>query len=188
MLSYSEIKKGVMIIFKGDPYKVIESSLLFKGRGHSVLQTKLRNLATGEIISKTFQPADVCEEAEIEEIDLKFIYSHQGKYVFSLADKPSQRIELGEKEIGPSRRFLKPNETIKGLSFKGKIINISLPLKVLLRVTEAPPGIRFGRAEAGTKQVTLESGAKINAPLFIKEGDVLEVNTETGEYVRRVEN
>jgi len=94
---------------------------------------------------------------------------------------------LNQEQIGSQAQFLKPGQIVKTLIYKEKTINISLPIKVHLKVIEAPPGIRAGRAEAGTKQVTLETGAKINVPLFIKEGDIIEVNTQTGEYVRRIE-
>ena len=94
---------------------------------------------------------------------------------------------LTQEQIGESSQFLKPNETVGGLFFDEKIINILMPIKVKLKVIEAPPGIRMGRAEAGTKQATLETGAKINVPLFIEQGDVIEINTEKSEYVRRLE-
>ncbi|MDI6883282.1 MAG: hypothetical protein QMC93_02285 [Patescibacteria group bacterium] len=187
MLSYSEIKKGVNIILNKDPCEVLESTFLFKGRGHSVLQVKLKNLISSNVISKTFHPADGFEEANLAKIDLKFLYCHRGKYLFSETSSPAKRIEFEKKQIGPQVQFLKANQIVKGLVFQEKIINISLPIKVQLKVIEAPPGLRAGRVEAGLKQVILESGVKIAVPLFVKEGDIIEVNTETGEYVRRVD-
>lgn len=92
-----------------------------------------------------------------------------------------------EEQIGNSSEFLKPNQIVLGLVFQGKVINIQLPIKIQLKVTEAPPGIKGDRAQGGTKIVTLETGAKINTPLFIETGDIVEVNTENGEYVRRIE-
>ena len=187
MLSYNEIKKGVKIVLNGEPFEITEAAPSFKGRGHSVLRVVLKNLITGTLISKTFHPSDTFEEADLKKINLKFIYSHRGKYVFSKKEDPSKRFDLSQEQVGSSVQFLKPGETVEGVIFKDKLIKISLPIKVQLRVEEAPPGIRGNRAEAGTKQVTLETGAKINAPLFIKEGDIIEINTETGQYVRRVE-
>ena len=187
MLSHTDLKRGVKFIFQGQPYEVLESSLVFKGRGRSVLQTKIKNLITGNVISRTFHQGEEFEEAEIEKIKLKFIYHHRGDYVFAETDNPSKRISLTQQQIGYPAQFLKPNQIVEGLVFEGKIINVELPIKVHLKVVESPPGIRAGRAEAGTKQVTLETGAKINVPLFVKEGDIIEVNTQTGEYVRRIE-
>ena len=187
MISYNELEKGIKIILEGDPYEIIDIFPLFKGRGHSVLQTKLKNLKTGNVISRTFHPSDKFEEAEILEIEAKFLYSHRGKYFFCEKDNPPKRFDLIAEQIGEKRNFLKQNQIVKALIFKNEIINISLPIKINLRVIEAPPAIKGQSAQAGTKKVTLETGAKIDVPLFIEQGDIIEVNTETGEYVRRIE-
>jgi len=187
MLNHNDFKKGVIFVLEKQPYEVLESSFVFKGRGSSVVQTKIKNLITGNILSKTFHPGDNFEEAEIKKINVKFVYSHKGKFVFSEESNPSSRLELPKEVIGNSADFLKSNEIVEGMVFEGKIINISLPIKVQLKVTEAPPGIRGDRAQGGTKVVTLETGTTINAPLFVETGDIIEVNTESREYVRRIE-
>lgn len=199
MILYNELKKGIAIILDGQPYEIIESSSLFKGRGHSVLQTKLKNLITWNLVSKTFHPADSFKEADISKFKAKFLYSHPDKkssasngasknrYFFCEESNPQKRFDLAEEQIGRTAKFLKPNQIVEGLNFEGEIINISLPIKIRLKVKEAPPGIKGNRSEAGTKQVVLETGAIINTPLFIDEGDIIEVNTESGEYVRRIE-
>jgi len=186
-LPYSELKKGVKIILDGQPYEIIEATFLFKGRGHSVLQTKLKNLIAGNIISKTFHPSDTFEEAELSKLEVKFLYSHRDRFFFCEEDNSTNRFDLTLEQIGEQGKFLKPNQILIGIKFQGKIINVTLPIKVQLKVIEAPPGVKRGRAEPGTKIVTLETGAKINTPLFIEEGDIIEINTETGEYVKRVE-
>ncbi|MCP6718781.1 MAG: elongation factor P [Patescibacteria group bacterium] len=187
MVSYSELKKGVRIVLENDPYEIIESSSMFKARGHSVLQTKLRNLKTGRIISKTFHPSDSFEEPEISRIGAKFLYSHKEKYVFSEHDNPSKRFDLKTEQVGDKKEFLKENQIVEALVFKDKVINISLPIKINLKVTQAPPSVKGERAQSGTKTVILETGTKLNAPSFIETGDIIEVNTESGEYVRRIE-
>jgi elongation factor P len=187
MLSFSDLKKGVKIILDHQPYEIIEASFLFKGRGHSVLQAKLKNLIAGNLISKTFHPSDTFEEAEISKIEAKFLYSHRDKFFFCKEEDPSFRFELTKDQIGFGAQFLKANQKIEALQFKNKIINISLPIKVQLKVIEAPPGIKGERAQAGTKPVTLETGATINVPLFVETGDIIEINTQTGQYVKRVE-
>lgn len=187
MLSHTELKKGIRFILNGQPYEVLESSLVFKGRGSSVVQTKIKNLITGNIISKTFHTGEEFEEAEILKYKAKFIYTHRDKYYFSKENNPSYRFNLSKEQIGPVSRFLKANQAVEALEFKNKIINISLPIKIQLKVKEAAPGFKGNRAQAGTKRVTLETGTEINTPLFIKEGDIIEINTETGEYVRRIE-
>jgi elongation factor P len=185
MLAHNDLKKGVKIVIEGEPYEVLESSPLKKAQGRVVIQGRIKNLITGDVISKNFHQGDVFEEAEILKFNAKFLYSHRGKFVFSKEENPSERFDLTEDQIGQQSRFLKQGQIVEGVIFKNKIINISLPIKVHLKVVEAPPGEKGNRAQAGTKQVLLETGAKINVPLFIKEGDIIEINTETGEYVKR---
>ncbi|HUS49952.1 MAG TPA: hypothetical protein VMZ91_07285, partial [Candidatus Paceibacterota bacterium] len=141
-ISYPEIQKGVKIIISNQPYEIIEASSMFKGRGHSVLQARLKNLITGEIISKTFHPSDFFKEAEISKIKAKFIYSHQNKFFFSKENNPSERFNLIEEKIGSEKKFLKPNQTVEAIIFENKIVNISLPIKINLKVIQAPPGIK----------------------------------------------
>jgi len=186
MLSHTDLKKGVIFILNNQPYEVLESHLVFKGRGRSVVQTKIRNLITGAVIQRVFHVGESFEEADISKTKLKFLYSHRDRYVFSKPDNPRERIELKKDQIGSCVKFLKPNQEVEGILFKNEIINIDLPIKVQLKVVESPPGVRAGRAEAGTKQVLLETGAQINVPLFIKEGDIIEINTESEEYIRRI--
>ncbi|MCK4474087.1 elongation factor P [Candidatus Parcubacteria bacterium] len=181
------LKKGTIIIIEKTPYEIISASPLFKGRGHSVLQTKLKNLISGNVISKTIRGSENFEEAEIKKIQAKFLYSHREKFFFCGKDNPSFRFDIAKEIIGEASKFLKPNQIIEAILFKDKIINISLPIKINFKVIEAPPGIKGNRAEAGTKIVTLETGTQISVPLFIEQGDIIEVNTEAGEYVRRID-
>ena len=187
MFTHTDLKRGVRFILDNEPYEVLDSSFVFKGRGSSIVQTKIKNLITGNVLSRTFHPGENFEEAEIEKIKVKFIYSHQDRFFFSKEADVSFRFDLAKEAIGESSIFLKPNQIVEGMQFKDKIINISLPIKVHLKVKEAPPGVKGDRAQGGTKTVILETGAKINVPLFIEEGDIIEVNTQTSEYVRRIE-
>jgi elongation factor P len=152
-----------------------------------VARTKIRNLINGKVLERTFHQDDKFEEAELEKVEVKFLFSHRGKFGFCEKQNPSKRFELTEEQIGEGSKFLKSDQNIIGIKFQGKIINVFLPIKVRLKVIEAPPGLKGDRAQSGNKTITLETGAKINAPLFIKEGDIVEVNTENGEYVKRVE-
>jgi elongation factor P len=186
MLNFNQLERGIMIVIDGQPYEILETSHMFKGRGHSVLQVKLKNLITGNVISRTFHPSDAFEEAEISKSEAKFIYNHRGKFVFSEMENACLRFELTEEQVGDSSKFLKANQIVEILKFKDKIINISIPIKIQLKVVEAPPGVKGERSEAGTKLIVLETGAQINAPLFIEQGDIIEINTDTNEYVRRV--
>ena len=186
-MSYFNLRKGVKFILEGQPYEVLEFQQTYKAQDMVVAKTKIRNLITGKVLEKTFRQSDTLEEAELEKIEVKFVYSHKGNFCFSEAKNPSKRFELSEEQTGEGGKFLKPNQVLTGIKFQEKIINIVLPIKVQLKVIEAPPGVKGERAQAGTKPVTLETGATINTPLFIKTDDIIEVNTETGEYVRRMD-
>ncbi len=187
MLTYFDLRKGVRFILDGQPYEVLDFKQIGKAQDVVVARVKIKNLVNGKIFERSFHQDETFEEAEIEKVAVKFIFQKRGKYNFCEVENPSKRFELEEEKIGEGVKFLKPGLILDGLKFKDKIINVTLPIKVKLKVVEAPPGIRGDRSQPGTKQVTLETGAKINVPLFVEAGDIIEVNTETGEYVRRVE-
>ena len=187
MLSYFDLRKGVKFILDQEPYEVLEFQQIYKAQDMVVARTKIRNLINGKVLERTFHQDDKFEEAELEKIEVKFLYSRRGKFCFCELQNPSKRFELEEEQIGEGAKFLKSNQVLSGIKFQDRIINIVLPIKVQLQVTEAPPGVKGERAQAGTKPAILETGATINVPLFIEQGDIIELNTETGEYVRRVE-
>lgn len=187
MLSYYELRKGVQFMYEGQPYEVLEFRQMGKAQDVVVAQTKIRNLITGKVIPKNFHQGDMFEETELTKFQAKFLYNHRGKYVFCYADNPGKRFELTEEQLGETIKFLKSNQEVQGITFQEKIINIVPPIKIQLKVTEAPPGVQGDRSQGGVKSVILETGATINVPLFVETGDVIEINTETGEYVRRVQ-
>jgi len=198
MLSHTDLKKGILFIYNGQPYEVLDFSLNFQGRGGSTSQVRIKNLVSGSVLSKVFHPGDNFEEAEIEKIKIKYLYNNpvrsgasngasNSQYFFCEANNPSKRFPLTEEQIGQGGKYLKANVLVDGFVCNEEIINVEVPVKVQLKVKEAAAYLRAGRAEAGTKEVILETGAKIQSPSFVKEGDVIEVNTETETYVRRVE-
>ena len=187
MLSYNALKKGIRIIFENEPYEFLEALSIKKARGQAIIQGKLKNLITGNILTRSFHQSETFEEAELEKISAKFCYVHRDHYFFCKADDQSKRFELDSEQIQSIIPFLVPQQMVDGTIFNGKVISISLPIKLALKVSEAPPGIKGNRSQSGNKLVTLESGSKINVPLFVEQGDLIEVNTETGEYVQRLE-
>lgn len=187
MLSYTDLKKGLLIVYQGDPYEVIEANFLRMQQRKAVVQTKIRNLITGKVLDRNWQPSDGIEEAEVRKESALFIYAHRGEFWFHKEGNPKDRFSLSGETLGEGARFLKKNVPVTAVWFGEKVIKVSLPIKMDLEVIEAPPAIRGNTAQGGTKQVMLEGGATANVPLFIDQGDVVRVNTETGEYVERVE-
>ena len=187
MLSYTDLRQGIVFILDDQPYQVLEFNFLRMQQRKPVAQTKIKNLITGKIISRNFQPSETFTEAEIKLKEAKFLYNHHGKFVFCEIHDPSKRSELGEEQIGDLGKFLKPNSVVKVMEFDGKIINLALPIKMEFKIIEAPPSVRGNTAQGGTKTVKIETGAMINAPLFIEQGDIIRINTQTGEYTERVE-
>lgn len=183
----NDLKIGTFFIVEGQPYEVLFSQHLKMQQRRPVMQTKIKNLLTGKVIERNFQQSDYFKEADIQKKEVKFLYSHRDEFWFSEINDSSKRFKLGEEIIGEAAIFLKSNTTIASLLFNGKIINIELPVKMDFKVIEAPPSVRGNTAQGGTKQVKIETGALINTPLFIEEGDTIKVNTQTGEYAERVE-
>ena len=215
MLTYADLKKGVKIILQGEPYEILEAQPLKKAQRRVIIQTRIKNLITGNVISRNFHQNETAEEANLSKTEVKFLFSkeerkqgsgkdrflfskeerkqgsasekvNRHRYFFCEKDNPAKRFDLTKTQIGPQAQFLKPNQVVSTIIFEDKVISVSLPIKIQLKIIEAPPGIKGNRSQPGTKIATIETGAKINVPLFIKEGDIIEINTETGEYVKRI--
>jgi len=186
MLEYNEIVERKFIILDGAPYEVVSSHVFRKQQRKPVNATKLRNFLTGKITERSFHQSEKVEEAEIISREIKYLYANKGEYWFSEINDPSKRFRLETDMVGAQGKFLKQNSVVKVLVFNENIIGLKLPIKVELKVIEAPPSVKGDTVTGGTKQITLETGAVINAPLFVNEGDVIRVNTETEEYGERV--
>lgn len=186
-LNVNDLKPKVFFVFENQPYVVLETHHLKMQQRRPVVQTKMRNLINGKILERNFAQSDVFEEADISRQKVKFLYAHREQYWFVNESDPSKRFELGEDILGDSTKFLKPSTILDAISFNEKIINVELPVKMDFKVIEAPPAVRGNTAQGGVKQVKIETGALINVPLFINQGDVIRINTETGEYTERVE-
>lgn len=186
MLNYNEVKPGVAVLVEGEPYVCTWNNIMQKQQRRPVNQTKLRHIIRGNSIEYSFQQSDKLDEAEIESKPAIFIYERNGEWWFNRPADKSERFSVSEEQIGESGKFLKANTEVETQAFEGNIFRVKLPIKVELKVTEAPPDVRGGTVQGGSKVVTLETGATLNVPMFVKEGDVIRINTETGEYVERV--
>jgi elongation factor P len=184
MLAYNEIKQKKIIVLEGQPFEVLSSHFAKKQRQKATNQTRLKNLKSGKVVECTFHQSDTVEEASITKQKAIYLYNHRGTFWFNYEN--GRRFSIEEEKIGERQKFLKENTSVDLLLFDDEIIGLSLPPKIDLKVTEAPPGVKGDTAQGGTKQVTLETGAVVSVPLFINAGDTVRVNTDTGEYTERI--
>lgn len=185
MLNLSEVKVGTKIEFEGDPYDVVYREHSKIGRGGAVLRTKIKNLRTGNVVSHTFQGSETLKEADLSRNNAQYLYREDNAYYF-MDEKTYEQFSIGKDQLGDSSKFLKEGTSVNILVFKGEPVNIDLPIKIDLKVVEAPPALRGNTADGGTKQVKVETGQSISVPLFIKEGDIIKINTRDAKYVERV--
>lgn len=187
MLSLSDLKPGVFFVADGDPWQVLESTFVKMAQRTGHVEAKIRNLRTGNVLTRSFKQSDRVEEAEISRARVDFIYTHRNKYVFTFPEDIKKRFELDAEHLGDNRWYLVPELQVHALMFDDQILGIELPPKVDLKVTEATPWIKGDTASGGTKTVTVETGLTVKVPHFITQNSVVRVNTKTGEYVERVE-
>ncbi len=187
MLNYNEITPKKCVVLDGEPYEVLSSHVFRKQQRKPVNQTKLKNLISGKVTERSFHQSETAEEAELPLRSYTYLYENRGQCWFCESGNPSSRFPLPSETVGPQVKFLKANTDVSALLFNDKIISFKIPIKVELKVKIAPPAVKGNTVQGGTKQVTLENNILVNAPLFIEEGDIVRVNTETGEYVERIE-
>jgi elongation factor P len=185
MLSISDLKLGTVFIYENEPYQIVKANHSKQARSGAVLQSKIKNLKTGSVLERNFKSSDKFEEAEIERTKASFLYKDNTNSEF-MEDETFEQIGLANSDLDDQINFLTEGLSVDLLKFDNKVIGVKLPPKVDLKVTSAPPGIKGDTVSGGTKQITLETGAVINAPLFIKDDDVVKINTDTGEYIERV--
>lgn len=189
-LEYSEIRSGKIILHDDEPCEVVDSHVARTQQRKPQNQVKLRSLISGKVFPATYHVSDKADEADIEKRDVKFLFQNKGEFWFCSPTDPADRFKLDENLLGNTAKFLKSNETVSALIWTNdddeeKTIGLKLPIKMEFKVKEAPPAVRGDTSKGGIKVIILENGAKLNAPMFINEGDTIRVNTDTGEYVER---
>ncbi|RDV81754.1 elongation factor P [Ammonifex thiophilus] len=185
MISTNDFRTGLTIELDGEVYQVIEFLHVKPGKGAPFVRTKLRNLRTGAVIEKTFNAGEKVPRAHLDRRQAQYLYSDGSSFYF-MDMETYEQVALGEKELGDAVKFLKENLEISLLLYQGKVIGVELPNTVELKVIETPPGVRGDTAAGGSKPAKLETGAVIQVPLFVEEGDIIQVDTRTGEYLKRV--
>ena len=187
ILNYSEILPRKIILIDDQPYEVLDAHVFQKQKSRPVNHTKVRNLISGSVKEVVFHQFEKAEEADMGTREVKYLYVNRGEYWFCDAKDASDRFKLSNDQIGDSIKFIKPNTIIDSTTFNDDIIGLKYPIKIELKVTEAAPAVRGNTSGNATKAVVLETGATIYVPMFINEGDIVRINTETGDYAERVE-
>jgi len=183
-LSINEIKSGVTVLVDGGVLMVIETQHVKPGKGAAFVRVKLRDLKNGSIQEKTFRGDEKIDEAFVEERKLQYLYASGRMYHF-MDQENFEEIAISEDNLQDKKKFLKDNLEISGYFYKGETLNISLPNFIEFKIIHTEPGIKGDTAKSGTKPAQIESGATMQVPLFINVGDIIKVDTRTGEYVER---
>ncbi len=186
VLAYNEILPKTIIEYEGAPYEVLSSHIFRMQMRKPVNQTKLRHMITGRVIEISFHQNESVSEADVGDMDALYLYTNKGQSWFAEVDNAKNRFFFPEEAVHEKVQWLIQNAPVEIATYQDKPVTVKIPVKVDLKVTEAPPGIKGDTAQGGNKQVELESGATVNAPLFINAGDVIKINTDTGDYVERV--
>lgn len=184
MLSISDLKVGRAITWEGAPYVITRSEHSKTARSAAVLRIKMKNLINGQVLEHTFQQSDVVPEADLATKPANYQYRDGDEFYFMDNDTFDQ-FTLSADAVGNIANFIKEGEDIKVMYYEGKPVAITVPPKVVLEVTQAPPGVKGDSASNVTKKVTLETGYEVAVPMFINAGEKIRVNTDTGEYVER---
>lgn len=181
----SQFRNGVKIELDGDPFSITYFQHVKPGKGGAFVRTKLKNLRTGRVLEKTFQSGRKVQQADIEERRMQFLYQDGESAVF-MDNESYEQMSISFEQLGDSRKFLKENTEALVMLYKGRAIGVELPAFIEVQVTQADPGLRGDTASGATKPATLETGAVIQVPLFIKQGETVKVDTRSGAYVERV--
>ena len=183
--STNEFRAGLKLLLDGDPCAIIENEFVKPGKGQAFSRVKLRNLLTGRVMERTFRSGESLEAADVVDLDLQYLYTDGNEWHFMNASSYEQ-YALPESVVADAVKYLKEQDVCTATLWNGAPIGVVPPNHVHLRVTQCDPGVRGDTASGATKPATLETGAVVRVPLFVEEGDVLKVDTRTGDYISRV--
>jgi len=185
MVSAGDFRNGLTIEYEGNVYQIIEFQHVKHGKGAAFVRTKLKNIKSGGVVEKTFRPTEKCPQAHIERKDMQYLYNDGDLYHFMDVETYDQ-IALSNDQVGDTLKFVKENEMVKILSHNNEVFAMEPPLFVELEITETEPGFKGDTSTGATKPATVETGALVYVPLFVEIGDVIKIDTRTGEYLSRV--
>ena len=183
--STNEFKSGLKILIDGDPCTIVENEFVKPGKGQAFSRVKIKNLKTGRVVEKTFKSGDSVEAADVIDLDMEFLYADGEFYHFMMTDGSFEQHAADNKAVGDTVKWLKEQEVYIITLFNGAPLAVTPPNHIELEVTQTDPGLKGDTAQGGSKPATLSTGAVVNVPLFIEEGEILRVDTRTGDYVSR---
>lgn len=186
-VQYNEITVKKTVTMDGDPYLVLSNSISKKDRQKASNNVRMKNLRSGAVIEKTFHQSDVLEDADLEKKMVKYLYTNRGESWFCAPDNPKDRFALPAEVVGELAKFVSENSEVQALLFDEEIMSIMTPVKVTLKVTEAPEAVKGNTSSGATKEAVVETGYTLQVPQFINPGDVIAINTDSGQYTERVE-
>jgi elongation factor P len=181
----SQFRNGLKIVIDGEPFVMTYFQHVKPGKGGAFVRTKIKNIRTGRVLEKTFRSGEKVEEAEVDDKRMQFLYQDGEQLVF-MDQETYDQIPLSVEQLGDAKKYLKENVDVGVVFWKGKAINIEMPSFIEALVSHCDPGVKGDTASGATKPATIETGAVIQVPLFIKEGEKIRVDTRSGEYVERV--
>ncbi len=184
-IATNEFKRGVKLEIDNEPYEIVDYEHVKPGKGQAFVRVKLKNLKTGNVVEKTYKSGTKLPLAEVEERMMQYLYKDNEGYNF-MDSNSYEQYTIPEKTMGDAAKFIQENKEVGVVLYKGIPIGVNLPNFVELTVTETEPSFKGDTAATGTKPATLETGAVVQVPFFIKEGDTLKIDTRTGQYVERV--
>lgn len=184
MVSTADFRKGLKIVYKDDPCEIMDFQHVKMGRGGAIVRTKMKSLVTGAVLEDTFRSGEKFDSPELEERQMQYLYEENGLHYFMDAESFEQVPFTGD-QLKDTKKYLKENTTVKVLYYRGSSIGVELPTFVELEVAETDPGFKGDTASGGSKPATLETGAVVKVPFHINKGDVVRVDTRTGEYIER---
>ena len=184
MISAGDFRNGITFEFEGNVYQVVEFQHVKPGKGAAFVRTKMKNVITGGVVERSFNPTEKVPKAHIERKEMEYLYEDGGLYYFM--DEDYEQIPLSEAELGDALKFVKENMKVMILSYKGSVFAVEPPTFVELVVTATEPGVKGNTATNVTKPATVETGAIVTVPAFINEGDIIKIDTRTSEYLARV--
>ena len=187
MATTADFRNGLCIVFKDDLYTIVQFQHVKPGKGAAFVRTRLKNIKTGAVVEKTFRPTEKMSKAHIDRMDMQYLYNDGELYHF-MNNETFDQIALNAEDVGDSLKFVKENENVKLLAHDGNVFGIEPPLFVELEITDTEPGFAGNTAQGATKPAIVETGASVQVPLFINQGEIIKIDTRTGEYLSRVNN